>query len=258
MLGERIAVARRRVGMTQVELAVELGDRYDKSMISHVENGRTALLLDGAVKAAEALKVSLDYLVGLTDDPTPAAELSRTANAKSRSTARPEPASWPDYVIAPFMQDVRTAAGTGALVFHEAAEMRVAFHRSVLPSWLQHDRLICVQAVGNSMEPTIHDGDLVALDHSRNEPLDGQIFVVRTDDGLVVKRLRRRGTLSWTLTSDNPAHPPRPAATEDRVIGRVAWSGPPRRASSNGPVSPRLPLADDRAAADAIKEATAE
>ena len=217
--------------MTQVELAVELGDRYDKSMISHVENGRTALLLDGAVNAAKALRVSLDYLVGLTDDPTPAAELSRTANARSTHL---EPDSWPDYVIAPFMQDVRAAAGSGALVFHEAAEMRVAFHRSVLPSWLRHDRLICVQAVGDSMEPTIHDGDLVALDHSRNDPIDGQIFVVRTEDGLVVKRLRRRGTLSWTLTADNPAHPPRPADTEDRVIGRVAWSGPPREPQRPG------------------------
>ena len=226
MLGERIAGARRRAGMTQVELAVELGERYDKSMISHVENGRTALLLDGAVNAAKALKVSLDYLVGLTDDPTPAAELSRSV------AAHPEPDSWPDYVIAPFMQDVRAAAGTGNLVFHEAAEMRIAFHRSVLPPWLRHDRLICVQAAGDSMEPTIHDGDLVALDHSRNEPVDGQIFVVRTEAGLLVKRLRRRGTLAWTLASDNPAHPPRPADTDDRVIGRVAWSGPPRRDSA--------------------------
>ncbi len=103
---------------------------------------------------------------------------------------------------------------------------------SVLPAWLRHDRLICDQAAGDSMEPTIHDGDLVALDHSRNEPVDGQIFVVRTEAGLLVKRLRRRGTLAWTLASDNPAHPPRPADTEDRVIGRVAWSGPPRRNSA--------------------------
>ena len=125
-------------------------------------------------------------------------------------------------------------AGSGALVFHEAAEMGVALHRSVVPAWLRHDRLICVQAVGDSMEPTIHDGDLVALDHSRNDPIDGQIFVVRTEDGLVVKRLRRRGTLSWTLAADNPAHPPRPAETEDRIIGRIAWSGPPREPQRPG------------------------
>ena len=223
MIGARIAQARKLAGMKQEDLAAALGHGINRSMISMIETGRNQPSFARATEAARVLGCSLDYFAGLTDDPTPAAELSRSA------AARTDPDSWPDYVIAPFMQDVRAAAGTGNLVFHEAAEMRVAFHRSVLPAWLRHDRLICVQAVGDSMEPTIHDGDLVALDHSRNEPLDGQIFVVRTDAGLLVKRLRRRGTLSWTLTSDNPAHPPRTADTEDRVIGRVAWSGPPRR-----------------------------
>ena len=32
----------------------------------------------------------------------------------------------------------------------------------------------------------------------------------------------------WHLVSDNSAHPPRPIGEDDRVIGRVAWSGPPR------------------------------
>ena len=36
----------------------------------------SAPLLDGAVKAARKLGVSLDYLVGLADDPTPSAELT--------------------------------------------------------------------------------------------------------------------------------------------------------------------------------------
>ena len=63
--------------MAQIDLAVELGDRYNQQMISHVENGRSALLLDGAVRAASVLNVSLDWLTGLTDDHRPAAELSR-------------------------------------------------------------------------------------------------------------------------------------------------------------------------------------
>ena len=225
MIGARIAHARKLAGMKQEDLAAALGHGINRSMISMIETGRNQPSFARATEAARVLGCSLDYFAGLTDDPTPAAELSRSV------ATHLELDSWPDYVIAPFMQDVRAAAGTGNLVFHEAAEMRVAFHRSVLPPWLRHDRLICVQAAGDSMEPTIHDGDLVALDHSRNEPVDGQIFVVRTEAGLLVKRLRRRGTLAWTLASDNPAHPPRPADTEDRVIGRVAWSGPPRRDS---------------------------
>ncbi len=43
-------------------------------MISHVEANRSSLLYDGLVKAARVLGVSIDYLAGLTDDPTPAAD----------------------------------------------------------------------------------------------------------------------------------------------------------------------------------------
>ena len=78
-----------------------------------------------------------------------------------------------------------------------------------------------------SMEPGLRDGDLVALDHSKPDPIDGRVFVVRTDDGLVIKRLRGRPG-AWTLTSDNRRYRPRPVRTADRIIGRVAWSGPPR------------------------------
>ena len=75
------------------------------------------------------------------------------------------------------------------------------------------------------MKPTLNDGDLILLDYSRTNPLDGQIFVLRTNDGLVVKRLRGGG-LHWELASDNPAHQPQHVDQNDRVIGRVAWSGP--------------------------------
>ena len=46
-------------------------------MIGHVEHGRSAMLFDGATAAARELGVSLDWLAGLTDTPTPAAELDR-------------------------------------------------------------------------------------------------------------------------------------------------------------------------------------
>ena len=78
---------------------------------------------------------------------------------------------------------------------------------------------------GDSMEPTLHDEDLVLLDRSQTEPVDGVLAVIRTVDGVVIKRLRRRGQ-TWTLVSDNPAYQPSRVTKNDRVIGRVAWSGP--------------------------------
>lgn len=63
--------ARRAAGLSQLQLAVAMGDRYDRSMIGHVEHNRSNLLLEGAAKAARTLRVSLDYLAGLVDNPAP-------------------------------------------------------------------------------------------------------------------------------------------------------------------------------------------
>ena len=71
MLGGRLATARERNGMRQVDLAAALGDRYNQSMVSLAEAGKRGLRFEGAAKAAEVLRVSLDWLGGLVDDPTP-------------------------------------------------------------------------------------------------------------------------------------------------------------------------------------------
>ena len=80
--------------------------------------------------------------------------------------------------------------------------------------------------VDDSMAPAIRDGDLVVLDAGRAEPLDGQVFVVRTGEGVQVKRLRRTDD-RWDLESDNSAYEPRAVTGQDRILGQVAWTGPP-------------------------------
>ena len=81
MLGERLAAARKSRGLTQWDLAVALGDRYSQSGISSVERGLSSMHLDGVMVAAQELRVSVDWLVGLTDDPTPPDERAPTAPA---------------------------------------------------------------------------------------------------------------------------------------------------------------------------------
>ena len=72
MIGDRLATARKKKGLTQIELAEALGGRYNQQMISHVERDRSTLRVDGLVNAAKVLNVSTDYLLGFTDDPTSA------------------------------------------------------------------------------------------------------------------------------------------------------------------------------------------
>ena len=132
----------------------------------------------------------------------------------------------------PFAEHVRLRADTGDVEFEESADLSIGVAERVLPSWARADHLTCVRAVGDSMEPTIRDGDLVVIDKDRRTPVDGQLFVVRTAGELVVKRLRRVGR-HWSLVSDNRSHVSREMAVGDVILGRVAWSNPHGGAQSS-------------------------
>ena len=125
----------------------------------------------------------------------------------------------------PFAEHVRFKPDTGEVEFEESADLSIAVAEKVLPSWARADRLTCVRAAGDSMEPTIRDGDLVVVDKDRRAAVDDQLFLVGSGDELVVKRLRQVGD-RWNLVSDRRSRLARPMRAGDVIVGRVAWCGP--------------------------------
>ena len=121
--------------------------------------------------------------------------------------------------------DVRAAGGVGEEIFDEAATGTVMIAADDLPPNLDTDRLVAIRAAGRSMEPTIRDEDILVLDPDATEPREGVVFVIQTDTGLVVKRLRQEGG-AWIMTSDTPDREPRPVTGQDRIVGHVVWFGP--------------------------------
>ena len=242
MLGERLREARRRAGLTQTELAVALGDRYNAPMVSMVERNQRGLLLDGATAAARELHVSLDYLIGLTDDPRPVDQIVKTPtiHAPARmgtprvsQTAAPQataedkvlPFERPGIGHVPFVQNAGLAAGAGG----DADDERVLGNLAFRTSWLkrhglspEHCRVI--EVVGNSMEPTLQHRAIVLVDFLRNVRRHGKIFAVRYADGPVVKRLRHDKD-GWWLDSDNVMYPSMPWLRDAEVLGQVMWTG---------------------------------
>lgn len=84
-----------------------------------------------------------------------------------------------------------------------------------------------LEARGDSMEPSISDGDLLLLDENDTRLVDG-VFAFLIDDEARVKRFRK-GIDGVTIMSDNPVYAPEHLASDQldriKIIGRVRWIG---------------------------------
>lgn len=84
---------------------------------------------------------------------------------------------------------------------------------------------ITVQVSGDSMEPTLADGDLIIVDTARTNVDASGIYVVELQGDLLVKRVQRRMDGSLVLISDNAAYEPETvqagAADTLKVLGRM-------------------------------------
>lgn len=139
---------------------------------------------------SEAANVSLDWLVYGVDSKT----------KKNEKT----PATYDDYVYIP-VYNIEVSAGHG--MFSEGAEKpskHLAFRRRWVEARnLNTSKLSAVFTKGDSMEPTIPNGAAIIVDHRRNNAMDGNIYVIRIDDRLWIKRVQWMPKGGLKLISDN-------------------------------------------------------
>jgi len=69
MMVSRLKKLRKQRGFTQIKMQLLTG--IDQSDYSKIENGKRYLTFEQCRKIAMALNTSMDYLAGLTDDPSP-------------------------------------------------------------------------------------------------------------------------------------------------------------------------------------------
>lgn len=63
--------------------------------------------------------------------------------------------------------------------------------------------LLAIQVKGESMEPTLYEGDTVVINLADKTPQDNAVFALNYDGEAVVKRMSRDAG-NWWLMSDNP------------------------------------------------------
>ena len=186
----------------------------------------TAVPLRGLEGAVQAL---VRLVADAGGDPLPEELRSVSAVGFANADMRPVAAANEDGVTpgarSVGTREVEAAAGGGAVNLDEAPVKGPVWFRR---DWLDgHDidptLSVVISVRGESMEPTLPAGAKILVDRTRTRRRSGRIFVVTTDEGLVVKRLERRGR-QWFLVSDHPSWEPVPWPREAEVVGEVRWA----------------------------------
>ena len=211
-LAERLLSARTEKNATQDDLAKLVG--RSKQAISKIESGGT---LEPATSTLEPiarfLGVNLRWL--------------STGMGPRYISEGIADAGWADVL------GVKQAAslGDGAEPDEYAETHKLKFRAdSLRRKHLRPDKLAVIYGKGDSMWPTIKDGDAILVDLADKEPRDEKLFVITYGRDLFAKRLVKLGD-RWFIDSDNKSDPKwkRPIPVEEakgfEIHGRVRWIG---------------------------------
>ena len=169
-LSKRLALSRKRLGMSQRRLAAAMGSGYDQPMISHVESGRNGLVGRGLCKAAAALGVSIDYLLGLTNHPKPVDEIFKDVYVYD--VYRKDVAWIPQIAAVVGLGKKRDIYDTTVVGLRPFPYQKL-LEREINP---EHCHFVTVQ--GDLMEPLLPDGCTILVDTSRREFQNDHIYVM--------------------------------------------------------------------------------
>lgn len=219
--GKRLREERERLGLGQEEISSIGGvSRRSQSMYEqdNTEAGAEYLSLIAAAGA--------DVAYILTGARSQAIQIQSTAAPEEDSPAMPSPSD--DFVYVPRF-DLAVHAGPGAVCEVDEIRDRLAFRRDwIREMGFQANRLALVDVRGDSMEPTLAEGDVVLVNLGEDVREDG-IYVLRRDDGVVVKRIQTTISGDLYIRSDNPRYSeeriPKELLDQVRVAGRVVWLG---------------------------------
>jgi len=115
------------------------------------------------------------------------------------------------------------SAGPGAIANDDPGEADMLLDPRLLDDLrLRPASTAMLRARGDSMVPTIADGDQIVIDERDTRVSESPaIFVLRRDGVLLVKRVAKVAE-GFVISSDNPVYPPIRSTSVD-VIGRVVW-----------------------------------
>lgn len=213
---ERLATRMRDKGISQAELARRVG--ISQQAIGKLVNG-SSRSSPNIGRIAEELSTTPAYLAGQVDDPDEGAMLLPTDDVIA------------DQLDLVTIDEIDLAFGLGEM-FTDHVPVQVT-RRRFPRAWLATltdaapANLVFARGRGDSMMPTLLDGDIVLIDKTQTAFREQDVLWALTmGDTAMIKRMRKRPSGRIALLSDNPTVPPDEVAPDEiRVVGRVIFIG---------------------------------
>jgi phage repressor protein C with HTH and peptisase S24 domain len=212
-INERLAVMK----LTQAELArrVKISQPTINALIKGDSSGSKFLH-----RIAAELETSPAYLAGETDETAPVTIAPSAIDALADKL---------DLAILPEYEIGLSMGGGSVLTENFIQRGIVPFQRDWLRGIMKgsFDDLFVARGDGDSMQPTLLDGDIVLIDTAQRDiRRQDHIWAVSYGDLGMIKRVRRLPDKTYQLLSDNAIVPPVSCADDEMfVIGRVIWIG---------------------------------
>lgn len=189
---------------TQADLAERAG--VTQGNIAHLESGRTQTSRK-ITEIADALGVSVAWLSQGKGDPF--AKPDRAAAPSDLPGAKPVFVADPDHPSRTKIRKVKLKLSAGIKGFQVEPDQRDGGMWDIPTRWVEKnglipEKLVAVDVKGESMEPSLYEGDLVVINTAETTPVSGHVYAVNYEGEPVIKRLIREGG-QWYLSSDNPA-----------------------------------------------------
>lgn len=214
---DRINQRMRDLGLQHKDLVAATG--ASKGTVTNWINGVNNPTGKRLVQLAQALKTTSSWL--LTGNSTP--EFTQVEPWDSNTPLDD------DEVEIPFFKDFSFACGGGSIgeaIANETRKLRMS--KATLRNLsIMKENAVAATAIGDSMSPTIKDGDTIHVDLGRKNIKDGKIFVICIGGLFYCKRLYNLPLGGVRIVSDNSVEFPEIQLSAQEIIDQqlevIGW-----------------------------------
>ena len=214
---DRINQRMRDLGLQHKDLVAATG--ASKGTVTNWINGVNNPTGKRLVQLAQALKTTSSWL--LTGNSTP--EFTQVEPWDSNTPLDD------DEIEIPFFKDFSFACGGGSIgeaIANETRKLRMS--KATLRNLsIMKENAVAATAIGDSMSPTIKDGDTIHIDLGRNNIKDGKIFAICFGGLFYCKRLYNLPLGGLRIVSDNSTEFPEIHLNAQEIIDQqfeiIGW-----------------------------------